>query len=116
MAPEVLSGARIREGQGSALDVYSYAIVLWEIWGQTQPWNEIPDQGVGFTVALTEAVQGGSRPALPSSCGTAPRGYEELMERCWAGQPEARPPFSAVVTTLTTICQPRPPGASESAL
>jgi serine/threonine protein kinase len=32
MAPEVLRGSKVREGQAPAMDVYSYAIVLWEIW------------------------------------------------------------------------------------
>ena len=31
MAPEVLRGSRIHAGQAAALDVYSYAIVLWEV-------------------------------------------------------------------------------------
>jgi hypothetical protein len=32
MAPEALLGSRIKAGQAPALDIYSYAIVLWEIW------------------------------------------------------------------------------------
>lgn len=31
MAPEALQGERIREGQAPKLDVYSFAIVLWEV-------------------------------------------------------------------------------------
>lgn len=32
MAPEALRGSKVREEHASALDVYSYAIVLFEIW------------------------------------------------------------------------------------
>lgn len=40
MAPEALRGAKIKEGMAKALDVYSYAIVLWEIWTRGRPWDE----------------------------------------------------------------------------
>lgn len=32
MSPEILRGDAVKEGQAEALDVYSFAIVLWEIW------------------------------------------------------------------------------------
>lgn len=32
MAPEALRGARITKGQAAALDIYSFSIVMFEIW------------------------------------------------------------------------------------
>lgn len=101
MAPEVLRGARVKEGQAAALDVYSFAIVLWEIWGRARPWEEVPGQGIAFTSNFTELVNAGVRPRLPPS--QEPQGYRELMEQCWSGRPSARPTMAAVVSTLNGL-------------
>lgn len=117
MAPEVLSGSRIKEGHATALDVYSYGIVLWEVWAREQPWGEIVENGVNFVTALTELVTSGVRPRLPDtdqvSSGSdrsgrkqakvPPTGYAELMNECWASQAEKRPSFSVVVSRLSKI-------------
>ena len=47
MAPEVLSGRRY----GPPADVYSYAIVLWEIAAHSEPWPEVTG---GFLSVCTE--------------------------------------------------------------
>lgn len=101
MAPEALRGARLKDGQGQALDVYSYAIVLWEIWARARPWDEVKEEGVQFSARLTELVNAGVRPELPTGCDNAPEGYKSLMEQCWTGRPEQRPPFSSVLHSLT---------------
>eukprot|EP00035_Acanthoeca_spectabilis_P008863 m.159399 g.159399 ORF g.159399 m.159399 type:complete len:1116 (+) comp14529_c0_seq3:71-3418(+) len=103
MAPEVLRGSRLKERQASALDVYSFAIVMFEIWVRLRPWEEIEEQGVHFSVTLTRLVHDGVRPQLPDTCGQAPHGYQTLMERCWAGHPESRPGFPVIVNELASI-------------
>lgn len=103
MAPEALRGARLRDNQGSALDVYSYAIVLWEIWTRARPWDEIKEEGVHFAPRLTDLVNAGVRPQLPPNCRAAPDGYQVLMEKCWKGRPDLRPAFTSILQTLTEI-------------
>eukprot|EP00035_Acanthoeca_spectabilis_P032106 m.480034 g.480034 ORF g.480034 m.480034 type:complete len:108 (+) comp51537_c0_seq1:1230-1553(+) len=103
MAPEVLRGERIREDQAPALDVYSFAVVLWEIWTRGRPWDEIQVEGVAFSQALTERVTAGHQPAISPECGDAPHGYSELMEQCWVGVGRDRPTFSAILAALTAI-------------
>lgn len=126
MAPEALRGSRLREGQATALDVYSYGIVLWELWcvitsplvsivsnwgslvrgrgrARDNPWNEIDAHGIKLSSEIVRLVHAGVRPRLPDGCGPAPEGYRDLMEKSWAGRPETRPSFSIILTTLTKI-------------
>jgi hypothetical protein len=91
---------------------YSFAIVLWEIWTRARPWNEVKEEGVHFSVRLSELVSAGVRPMLPNGCAPAPAGYRELMERCWAGRPDNRPTFAQVVIELDALRQ----AARETAL
>lgn len=107
MAPEVLAGAKIRPHLASTLDVYSFGVVLWEIWARAVPWDEITESGAHFTDKLTELVTSGVRPKLPDHVPdgaiVAPRGYQELVEACWATKPEERPTFVAVLTQLAGL-------------
>eukprot|EP00041_Stephanoeca_diplocostata_P039102 m.1587379 g.1587379 ORF g.1587379 m.1587379 type:complete len:870 (+) comp25329_c0_seq21:2567-5176(+) len=103
MSPEALQGLRVPVRDAWALDVYSYAIVLWELWGRGQPWNEIEAEGIEFFEKLTELVVSGVRPALPPTAGVAPSGYHDLMQACWASKPTDRLPFTTIVARLEQI-------------
>lgn len=103
MSPEALSGIRVSEEQGLKLDVYSYAIVLWEIWARTRPWDEIIEEEAQFQLTLCDLVISGQRPRLPTAVSPAPDGYQALMEKCWAGAPEQRPQFVDIVEVLDTM-------------
>lgn len=103
MSPEALSGIRVSEEQGRKLDVYSYAIVLWEIWARTRPWDEIIEEEAQFQLTLCDLVISGQRPRLPTAVSPAPDGYQALMEKCWAGAPEQRPQFFDIVEVLDTM-------------
>eukprot|EP00747_Dinoflagellata_sp_TGD_P165726 gnl/TRDRNA2_/TRDRNA2_187440_c0_seq1.p1 gnl/TRDRNA2_/TRDRNA2_187440_c0~~gnl/TRDRNA2_/TRDRNA2_187440_c0_seq1.p1 ORF type:complete len:389 (-),score=62.53 gnl/TRDRNA2_/TRDRNA2_187440_c0_seq1:104-1138(-) len=95
MAPEVLGGF----GYDEKVDVYSYAIVLYEL-----ICRRVPFDGTGLEpVSVAVAVSRGCRPELrhvPSSC---PVDLRKLMERCWAHAPVARPPFDAILEVLKTL-------------
>lgn len=104
MAPEALRGARLNDGLGSALDVYSYAIVLWEIWHRALPWDEIQeDVYIQFVSRLTKLVNDGARPEPRTDSEPPPAGYRELMEQCWADAPADRPTFATVLEALEEI-------------
>lgn len=105
MAPEALLGNRVKQHDGPALDVYSYAIVLWEIWTRSVPWLELNEVGIQFNTKLVALVSDGVRPRRTPQCGDAPKGYQELMEECWSSLPTHRPTFTAIVTRMTDILE-----------
>jgi hypothetical protein len=101
MAPEIL----FKQSYTQKADVYSYAIVLFEILTQQVPWSELPSK---FMVnRLEEALRSGKR---PSASAARPEHHPEvaafraLMERCWAQDPSARPSFDEVVQ-VSALCQ-----------
>lgn len=56
-APEVLSRA---SGYDAAIDVYSYAIVMWEIMTQRVPWYHMTAHPAAFESELTKRVLAGA--------------------------------------------------------
>ncbi|KAL6639789.1 hypothetical protein ACP70R_022611 [Stipagrostis hirtigluma subsp. patula] len=91
MAPEVLN----YQPYDNKADVYSFAIVLWELMTSKIPYNAMSPclTAVGVT-------QQGLRPELPEN--THPR-LLNLMQRCWDAIPSNRPSFSDIVTELEDI-------------
>eukprot|EP00037_Helgoeca_nana_P031080 m.392601 g.392601 ORF g.392601 m.392601 type:complete len:1013 (+) comp28325_c0_seq15:255-3293(+) len=102
MAPEALTGS-VTESQAAALDVYSYAIVMWEIWTRETPWDEVDVNGIELTHRVSELVASGARPRTPKGLEIAPTGFQALMERCWASNASDRPAFSVIVVELAVI-------------
>lgn len=92
MAPEVLSGNSYDE----KVDVYSFAIVLYELLTR---W--IPFDGCGLEpVSIAVAVTTGRRPDtryVPMDC---PSPFVSTMKSCWAHGPRQRPTFDAVIGML----------------
>lgn len=119
MSPEALSGEDIPREVGPKLDVYSFAIVLFEIWTRAQPWMELQCADAEFHNSLSELLKKGTRPQIPQGCEAAPAGYRELMESCWAGDPASRPSFDEILETISQLrntaaspLHPQPPKQS----
>lgn len=92
MAPEVLMNKPYDE----KADVYSFAIVLWEILSAADPWQEIES-----LVELVDAVcLEHKRPALPK--GVVPS-LRDLINACWIPSPDSRPSFEEIVPRFDTI-------------
>ena len=90
MAPEVIT----HQKYGTKCDVYSFAIVLWEIAAAgAMPYPGVP----ALQVALRVAQSPGLRPSIPEA---APAELARLMPRCWAELPDDRPAFDELVRTL----------------
>jgi len=84
-------------------DVYSLAIVWWEILAQRLPFLEIGFSHLASQLPL--ALQGGTRPPLGDLPSDVPRALIELMKRCWDGDYRTRRPrdANAVAEELATI-------------
>ena len=92
MAPEVFVG-----DYNEKCDIYSFAIVLWEIYTQSQAFEDIEDDLAAFIHAVCD---NGFRPEIPRDC---PRRIRKLLEDCWQKDPVARPSFSAIIRRLDEI-------------
>jgi LRR receptor-like serine/threonine-protein kinase FLS2 len=91
MAPEILAGHRY----GQSADVYSYAIVMWEIAAQAEPWADV--DGSFLACKLLDKIDAGERPPVSPEW---PGDYVTLMQRCWAREPTLRPSFHDITSTL----------------
>ena len=93
MAPEVIMG---KTSYGPAADVYSFAIVMWEIAAQDVPWKEVKAQSF-FMDALLKEILAEKRPAIDANW---PAAYSRLMQQCWATDPVRRGTFAEAVEVL----------------
>ena len=84
MAPELLEDNLFDEKS----DVYSFAIVIWEIWDGGVPWH-----GLKPVQITRKVVDKRERPPPPEG---APTDLVALMQRCWDHEPDARPTFAAI--------------------
>eukprot|EP00727_Mastigamoeba_balamuthi_P012055 m51a1_g7472 putative serine-threonine protein (958) ;mRNA; r:178397-182922 len=93
MAPEVLNAGQYT----NAADVYSFSIMLWELWK-----DEVPYSTANFVHAwdIANFVTRGDRLEPPSD---APAKYNQLMVDCWAQEFGRRPTFTEVLPRLEEI-------------
>ncbi|KAI3686071.1 hypothetical protein L1987_79741 [Smallanthus sonchifolius] len=92
MAPEVIN----HQPYDQKADIFSFAIVLWEILTAKIPYENMTP----LQAAL--GVRQGRRPDLPTN--THPK-LLELMQRCWQTDPNPRPSFSEVKVELESLLQ-----------
>ncbi|CAM9214980.1 unnamed protein product [Ectocarpus sp. 8 AP-2014] len=91
MAPEVINGLHYTE----KADVFSYGIMLWEIFTRAIPYGEMqPVQLVASVLGRRE------RPRIPSQC---PQALSQLMQACWSHDPDQRPCFDDIVPWLQCL-------------
>lgn len=93
-APEILQNNQY----DCKVDQYSFGIVLWELLQVGTPFFEYQEQFAGKPrLDFFQAVASGLRPTLPSDC---PKGYAELIQKCWASDPCDRPNFDNIASAL----------------
>ena len=90
-APEVLRNQQYSE----KCDVFSFAILMWELLTREEPYAGMPPFQIVFAVASE-----GRRPTIPDNC---PVEYAELTRECWNEYAEDRPTFSEVIGKLEAI-------------
>eukprot|EP00002_Diphylleia_rotans_P014832 TRINITY_DN2883_c0_g2_i1.p1 TRINITY_DN2883_c0_g2~~TRINITY_DN2883_c0_g2_i1.p1 ORF type:complete len:1025 (+),score=211.42 TRINITY_DN2883_c0_g2_i1:142-3216(+) len=110
MAPECFGDLNDETVQprhhGLKSDVYSYALVLWELLTARIPFEGIPN------VHIIQRVLSSSRPAIP--VGTDPA-IRDIITSAWAQRHEERPDFYAIIRYLQQISvDPDAPSALDS--
>ncbi len=92
MAPEVLEGKEF----STSADVYSFGIVLWEIFTRKEPFSQFRN----YQKFKEAVVKQGVRPRIPPEC---PPSLAQLIERCWAADPLLRPNMVTILDELENI-------------
>ena len=88
MSPEVMQD----EPTTAKTDVYSFGMVLWEVFVRKLPFGSTNLGAIVYNVVRNHA-----RPPIPAR---VPRDVARVIEQCWAGSPDARPAFDAVIPML----------------
>lgn len=76
-------------------DVYSYAIVLWQLCTREDPYANISQIEAAGKVALEKA-----RPPFPKG---VPADIQSLISQCWAENPDERIPFEQLTEKLPVL-------------
>ena len=87
MAPELLKDNVFSEKS----DVYSFAMVMWEIWDRGVPWGGLRTEQI-----ITQVLVERTRPKIPEM----PRDLRDLMVRAWAHDATERPTFEELAAKL----------------
>lgn len=90
MAPEVYCSTNY----DAKIDVYSYAMILFEILCREIPFSELEPLEIG------ECMIRGARPDLDCVPPNCPPTLKELMITCWDTLPANRPTFSEILALL----------------
>jgi len=93
MAPEVIR----HEKYDMRCDVYSYAILGWEMLTDRVPFDDVMPVEAAFGVAKSAR-----RPPMPES---APESIQTLITTCWAQEAKQRPSFSTICAALAEEVQ-----------
>ncbi len=87
MPPEAIKDEDISQ----SWDVYSYGILLWELWTHKLPFTDVKPY------LLPGKIVAGLRPPIPTDCNP---GISALMEECWRDDRRSRPTFHAILSRL----------------
>ena len=91
MAPEVIR----HEVYASPCDVYSFAMLLYEMLTLSEPFHQYTPVDAALAVATR-----GERPPLPP---LPEQGLTQLIESCWSQSAPARPSFSEILAQIQTL-------------
>jgi len=90
-APEMLRNEEYDE----KVDIYSYGVILYEIFARKNYFSEKPQ-----LFKIEDAVLRGERPSIDEPC--LPE-YVEMMQRCWSQEPKQRPSFPEIIERIDHI-------------
>ena len=101
MAPEVL----LNEKYSQSADVYSFAMVLYEVFSCRRPYSLPPHDQMNIALLNASIVQG-ARPN--TGILTSPK-LVSLIEDCWNQDPGLRPDFKEIISRLERLKTEEPP-------
>ncbi len=94
------SKAKEKQHYTNKIDVFSFAVILWELWHSPSiPWEQEIDEK-----EIEKKVKRGERPLISEHC---PSEWKKLLHQCWAGDPVERFSFDDVVAQVEK-CQIKP--------
>lgn len=96
MAPEVLADSQYSR----ASDVYSFAIVMWEIQSLQTPWKDLHVYQIVTAVPDGERLDATATHGAPFADASA---YQDLMTSAWQQDPAARPSFDEIVERVSKM-------------
>ena len=88
------------------VDVYAFAITMYEITCHTPPWNDSTESRAteGGQDQVFKRVVSHERPTVEDEIkAVAPPNWCKLMEECWHSDPDSRPDFRVISRELTKI-------------
>ncbi|KAI0938512.1 hypothetical protein AcV5_000179 [Taiwanofungus camphoratus] len=110
-APEVLNSEHPRGSRES--DVYSLAMVMWEVFAGRVPFHECPNEG-----QVIHKILHGRRPERPEEASGLGL-YDDvwdLMVTSWHEEPQRRPNAAVILRRLQRIVSPDSASISESSI
>ncbi|CAG8687015.1 8135_t:CDS:2, partial [Ambispora gerdemannii] len=96
-APEKLNATYVAYSR--EMDVYSFAIVMWEIAARKEPFYQISDN-----IEVSEKIKKGDRPS-PNPNDIMPE-YQRIMELGWAQSFRFRPTMQQIIHELHMLYKP----------
>ena len=93
MSPEILS----KKPYDTKSDVYSYGVMLWILYCQKEPYQQIE-----HSWEVARFVLEGNRDKIPKDC---PAQFKTLIEQCWSQEPNQRPEFKEIVMRLEQMLE-----------
>lgn len=88
MAPEIM----LSEKYSNKSDVYAFGFIMFEILSGEEPFKNFSIQKL-----FSKICEEGYRPPIKDDISDA---YKNLIDRCWAQNPEQRPEFNEIVNEL----------------
>ena len=92
MAPEIVEG--VEANINKMCDVFSYGMVLYEIFASKVPYDDLPTDALVGMAVLQEKL-----PSIPS---TLPAYLCPLLKACWKKEPNQRPQFEDIIVAIQT--------------
>ncbi|XP_073144613.1 probable serine/threonine-protein kinase SIS8 [Henckelia pumila] len=94
MAPEILRN----EPSNEKFDVYSFGVILWELFTLQQPWGGMnPMQVVGVVGFQHRRLE------IPDNMDPV---VADIIRKCWQTDPKLRPSFTEIVALLKPLQKP----------